>query len=370
MLRLKLILITLLTSQVNICQQTIDGSIFHDGIQRQYKLYIPASYNSNNSVPLVFSFHGLTSNANLNFFYTKFHEIADTAGFILVHPQGTLNAIGVPHWNVGVLGSTNSDDIGFTDALIDSVMTNYNIDENRIYTCGMSNGGFLSFLLGCQLSHRFAAIASVTGSMTFTTYNQCNPVHPTPVLQIHGTLDPTVPYNGSSLSMKPINDVLAYWVNENNCNPNPIVTPVPNINLMDGSIAEHINYHSGDNGSAVEHYKIIGGAHDWPGAWGNQDVDASVEIWRFFYRYNLQNLISYSTARPINEFLKVFPTASYGEIYVNYNANSRYSIYNLNGVLIKWGEIYSGENKINLKTINKGLYFIQIDNVNKRFIIL
>ena len=61
---------------------------------------------------------------------------------------------------------------------------------------------------------------------------------------------------------------------------------------------------------------------------------------------------------------------SYGEIYVNYNANSRYSIYNLNGVLIKWGEIYSGENKINLKTINKGLYFIQINNVNKRFIIL
>ena len=128
-MKFKLILFSLLISQITICQQTIDDSIFHDGIQRQYKLYIPASYNSNQSAPLVLSFHGLTSNANLNFFYTKFHEIADTAGFILVHPQGTLNSMGVPHWNVGILGSTNADDIGFTDALIDSIMTNYNIDD-------------------------------------------------------------------------------------------------------------------------------------------------------------------------------------------------------------------------------------------------
>ena len=70
------------------CQQTIDGTIYHDGYHREYKLYMPASYNSNTDVPLVFSFHGLTSNANLNFLYTKFHEIADTAGFILVHPRG------------------------------------------------------------------------------------------------------------------------------------------------------------------------------------------------------------------------------------------------------------------------------------------
>ena len=69
-------------------------------------------------------------------------------------------------------------------------------------------------------------------------------------------------------------------------------------------------------------------------------------------------------------FLKVFPTVSYGEINVDYNVNSRYSIYNQNGVLIKKGEIYSGENKIDLKTINKGLYLIKVNNETEKFILL
>ena len=90
MLKFKLILIALLISQENKCQQTIDGSILHDGIQRQYKLYIPASYNSNNSVPLVFSFHGLTSNANFfslskDFFVEEDrHQISGLSQILLI----------------------------------------------------------------------------------------------------------------------------------------------------------------------------------------------------------------------------------------------------------------------------------------------
>jgi len=347
-------------------QQTINSSIFHDGNQREYKLYIPASYNSNTNVPLVFSFHGLTSNANLNFLYTKFHEIADTAGFILVHPQGMLLQ-GVPHWNVGLSGFSNIDDLGFTNALLDTIISQYSIDQSRIYTCGMSNGGYMSFLLGCQLSSRFAAVASVTGSMTNSIYNQCNPSHPTPVLQIHGTMDPTVLYNGNFTS-KPIEDVIQYWVNFNNCHATPTITNLPDLVSTDGSTVIHYEYSGGNNGSEVVHFKVINGGHDWPGAWGNQDINASVEIWRFFSNYNLQNLISSSSNNATNHILKVFPTVSYGEINVDYNANTRYSIYNLNGVLIKKGEIYSGENKIDLKTINKGIYYLKVNNETKRFI--
>lgn len=350
------------------CQQTIDGTIYHDGYHREYKLYIPASYNSNTAVPLVFSFHGLTSNANLNFLYTKFYEIADTAGFILVHPQGVLLQ-GIPHWNVGLSGFSNVDDIGFTVALLDTIISQYSIDQSRIYTCGMSNGGYMSFLIGCQLSSRFAALASVTGSMSNSVYNQCNPTHPTPVLQIHGTMDPTVLYNGNFTS-KPIEDVIQYWSNYNNCNSTPIITSVPDLISWDGSTVIHYEYGGGNNGSVVEHFKVINGGHDWPGAWGNQDINASVEIWRFFSNYNLQNLISSSSNNATNDILKVFPTVSYGEINVDYNVNSRYSIYNLNGVLIKKGEIYSGENKIDLKTLNKGLYLIKVNNETEKFILL
>ena len=162
-------------------QQTINGTITHDNLQRDYIMYIPASYNSANPVPLVFCFHGYSSNASTNFTYTNFKGIADTAGFIVVHPQGTLLQ-GVTHWNVGgwTLAST-VDDVGFTNALIDSISSDYSINSDRVYSTGMSNGGYMSFLLACQLSNRFAAVASVTGSMTPQTYNACNTTHPTPI---------------------------------------------------------------------------------------------------------------------------------------------------------------------------------------------
>ena len=88
---------------------------------------------------------------------------------------------------LGYQDSLVLDDVGFTNALMDTLISQYNIDQSRIYACGMSNGGYMSFLLGCQLSHRVAAIASITGSMTLSTFNNCNHQRPVPVLQIHGT---------------------------------------------------------------------------------------------------------------------------------------------------------------------------------------
>ena len=147
-------------------QTFIYDSIPFQGNYRSYYAYIPASYNSNVAAPLVFSFHGYGSSAAVNYQYTQFHAIADTAGFILIHPQGSsLN--GTSHWNVGgwTLGST-ADDVSFTSLLLNIFETNYSIDQNRIYSTGMSNGGYMSFKLACELNEKFAAVASVTGSMT------------------------------------------------------------------------------------------------------------------------------------------------------------------------------------------------------------
>ena len=276
-------------------QQTIEGSITHDEMQREYILYLPASYSGLEPVPLVLNFHGYGSNANDQMWYGDFRSIADTAGFIVVHPQGTVFD-GYTHWNVGgwIVGSP-IDDVGFTAALIDSLAVAYNIDPLRIYATGMSNGGFMSFLLACQLGDRIAAIGSITGSMTPETYNECNPQHPIPILQMHGTTDSTVPYNGTIWS-EPIEDVIQYWVDNNNCYTAPTITPLPDIDPDDGSTVELYVYDGGDNGISVRHYRIIGGGHTWPGtAFGgpgtNYDIDASVEIWDFFSRYDLNGLI-------------------------------------------------------------------------------
>ncbi|UOQ74047.1 hypothetical protein MUN79_09220 [Hymenobacter cellulosilyticus] len=122
----------------------------------------------------------------------------------------------------------------------------------------MSNGGFMSYELACKLSNRVAAIGSVTGSIVRSRLGACTPQHPVPVIEIHGTADNTVPYNGNIL-FTPIPAVVDYWVRFNGCSTTPVVTAVPNTNTTDGSTAERYVYSGGRNGSVVEHYKIIDG---------------------------------------------------------------------------------------------------------------
>ena len=273
-------------------QQTINGSIIHDNLQRDYILYVPALYNATNPTPLVFNFHGYTSNAFDQMWYGDFRSIADTAGFIIAHPMGSLDNSGITHWNVGWGGST-VDDIGFTAALIDSLSANYNINQDRIYSTGMSNGGYFSYHLACNLSTKIAAIASVTGAMSQYTQTICNPSHPTPVMEIHGTADLTVPFND-------IISGLGYWRSYNNCNPIADTTIIPDLVLGDWSTVEHIVFDNGDNGVTTELFKVINGEHTWPGSnfssgVTNYDINASAEIWRFFSKYDINGLINSST---------------------------------------------------------------------------
>ena len=298
---------------LSVGQQTINASINHDGLQRDYILYVPASYSPGTQAPLVFNFHGYTSNATQQMWYGNFRSIADTEGFIVVHPEGTLDNSGVAHWNVG-WGASTVDDIGFTSALIDSISAEYSINQNRIYSTGMSNGGFMSYQLACELSDRIAAIASVTGSMNIGWFNSCNPNHPIPVMEIHGTLDPTVPYSSSSFT-ESIPNIMDYWVNFNNCNSNAVVTAVLNTSTSDGCTAKHQLWENGSNGATVEHYKIIGGEHSWPGALfpngvTNQDINASEKIWEFFNKYDVNGLITTTstnniTAKELPELIKI-----------------------------------------------------------------
>ena len=289
---MKRILFLLVLPLFAFSQQTINGSISHGGLQRDYILYVPAIYNASNPTPLVFNFHGYTSNANDQMWYGDFRSIADTVGFIIVHPMGTLDNSGITHWNVGWGGST-VDDIGFTTALIDSLSADYNIEQDRIYSTGMSNGGYFSYHLACNLSTKIAAIASVTGTMSQFTYNNCNPQHPTPVMEIHGTADAVVDYSS-------IPNVMDYWVIYNQCDTQSVFTSIPNINTLDGCTAEHFVWKNGLNGVEVEHFKIVGGGHTWagtafPSSGTNYDINASTEIWRFFSKYDINGLINSST---------------------------------------------------------------------------
>jgi len=361
----------LFLSYFSFAQQTISSSITHNGIQRDYIIYIPAIYSTLGDVPLVFNFHGYTSNAASQMFYGDFRSIADTAGFIIVHPQGTLDNNSTTHWNIPGWNISNSDDVGFTNNLLDTLIATYNIDTSKVYSTGMSNGGFFSFLLACEMSDRIAAVASVTGGMTSTMINNCNATHPTPVMQIHGTSDNVVAYNGSVIT-EPIDNVVNFWVNYNNCLSTPTITDLADVNTSDGSTVKWFQYLGGDNGSEVEHYKIAGGAHTWPGSaisnpGTNYDFDASAKIWEFFLRYDINGQVStVSNSSIINDVssLKFFPNPTSDLINIkidNFIRPLDYQLSNVTGQIIETGVFYSDTEQLYLNTLEAGLYFITIE---------
>lgn len=369
------LLFSLCLPLLSIGQQTIDGSITFAGIQRDYILYVPEIYTPGEAVPLILNFHGYTSNAFEQLNYGDFRPIADTAGFIVVHPMGTVDLLGNTHWNVG-WGTSSVDDLGFTAALIDSLSAKFSINKDRIYSTGMSNGGFMSYHLACELSERIAAIASVTGTMNVNQPATCSPGHPMPVMEIHGTADATVPYTGNFLfGTTPA--AVAYWVNYNNCESTPSITAIPDTDGGDGCTAEHQVYTGGNNGSTVEHFKIINGEHTWPGsAFGglgtNQDIDACNEIWRFFSKYDIHGLINTTSVADVNltKTVSVFPNPANDAMTILWpgSETADYTVSSLTGQLVQKGSLSTGKNEIDLTSVVPGMYMMTIGQQVIKFV--
>ncbi len=276
-----------------------------EGVERNYLTYVPATLPQGSPAPVVLVLHGFTQTAQGIMNYTGFNAIADAGGFIAVYPNG-INL----SWNVG-FSSSGTNDIGFLNALIDTLNIKYPINLDRVYACGMSNGGFMSYRLACELSHRIAAIASVTGSMTTQTFNDCNPERPVPIMEIHGTSDLIVNYNGAT-GIKSIPAVMEYWAGQNACPAIPETTLLPDV-INEGSRVERSIYQPCAQQSEVVLLKVIDGGHTWPGSTNsgfgntNRDINASQEIWDFFNRFSLSG--NPNAAGEVDKMLniRVFP---------------------------------------------------------------
>lgn len=296
MKRIFLPFIIALLSVVTACAQTtVIDSFQSDGVWRSYRLYVPANYNATAQHPLILNMHGLGSNSFEQQYYSNFMPIADTAQFLMAYPQG-LSVNGTAYWNVGIPLTPQTNDVKFLSALIDTLSKRYVVDAQRVFATGMSMGGYMSHYLALKLNNKIAAIASVTGTMDPSVYATASPGRAVPMMQIHGTADPTVPYTGNSTGIN-IDTLVAFWVRNNQCSPTPIYSTVPDVNTMDGCTAEHYVWTGGRHGSTCEFYKIIGGGHTWPGApvaigVTNQDFNASAEIWRFFRGYKLNQFLA------------------------------------------------------------------------------
>jgi len=252
--------------------------IEHDGLLREYIVYVPSSYDGKKEIPVVLNFHGYAGLASDYLKYADMRPQAEKDTFLLVYPQGAcLN--GFSHWNAALPGGDNKsdvDDIGFIRALLGDLNTDYNLDEERIYACGYSNGGMMSYALACYESDRIAAVGSISGALLDQSA-ACSPSHPIPIINLHGTSDDVLAYNGGSDFIS-VQSTIDFWVEFNEASKSAAIATDRNI--------EHQVYSNDMTGVSVEHYKYNGEGHIW---FKNeyQGSNASQLVWDFFSKYDI-----------------------------------------------------------------------------------
>jgi polyhydroxybutyrate depolymerase len=266
--------------------------------ERSYLLTVPTAHDGTTPRPLVVDFHGFGEGAQVHTLMSELSPVAEAEGFVAVFPHGT----GTPvRWNTNPDLAANPD-LQFVDALLDQLATDLCVDRAEVYAMGLSNGAFMTSVVGCTLSDRFAAIAPVAGAIR---PSPCAATRPVPMLAFHGTQDPILRFNGgvgpiggpTTTSPTPPDldgpgfpANVAAWADANGCEPTATDTPITDEVL-------HRVYSCPDDAD-VEFLIILGGGHTWPGSafsasiasivgHTTMDIHASEESWDFFTRFQL-----------------------------------------------------------------------------------
>ncbi|HLI06479.1 MAG TPA: PHB depolymerase family esterase [Ktedonobacteraceae bacterium] len=265
---------------------SVTQTLSSGGIDRSYLLHIPTGYKDTVEQPLVLNFHGHGSNASQQQYRTGFSQLANAYDFIVAYPQG---AIGPDHrtgWDTGPRRDPHTNDVLFVSNLLTHLEESWCINPERIYATGFSNGGGMTYVLACKMADRFAAVASVSGSYP-PVPGGCNPARPVPIMELHGTADRTVPYNGSSAKgYPPITQWLQQWAERDGCDRRPVTF------FNEGNVTGERWVGCRDNVTII-HYTIDGMGHMWPRHLiirtrnGAVPFDATNLIWSFFQSYRL-----------------------------------------------------------------------------------
>jgi polyhydroxybutyrate depolymerase len=258
-----------------------NGTIVSSGERREYLLHVPRNLDRTKPAALVISLHGAGGWPALQRDLSRWDDLADREGFIVVYPAGR-DTPGPRVWNM-----IGERDPRYIVDLIDKLRAEYNIDPRRIYANGLSNGGGMCFALSCRMPDRFAAIGMV-GAALLLPSTWCKSTQPVPMIGIHGLRDPVAPYRGGSswiaTDFAPFLPFGADWARRNRCAPS-----AQDVEIRDGVTRRE--YKQCANDATVVLYTLRDGGHTWPGGaelpeWflGKtiKDFDADAEMWRFF----------------------------------------------------------------------------------------
>ena len=263
------------------------GTLVDGGMNREYIYYHPPTAPAN--CALVFVCHGYTGTAQGIMGYSNFNQVADEHGFAVCYPQGIEDSFGNTFFNVGYDFQNNEtvDDVAYLQNLNTYFQSTYSLDADKVFCTGMSNGGDLCYLLACQASETFRAVAPISGMIMQNIMDVCNPSSEVAILEIHGTNDNVTYFDGDPNNIDgwgaypSIPETITFF---NNLFGLQLLSTenLPNINTNDGSTVSSEKYGAANSCTEVWLYTVQGGGHDWPGAFGNMDIEASREAWLFF----------------------------------------------------------------------------------------
>ncbi len=268
-------------------------SFEHGGATRQYRVHVPASYRDDTPRPLLLVFHGGGGNMDIQADDRYYGQIsqAEQAGYIVAFPNGYSRFGGkLATWNAGHCcggaRDTQSDDVGFVREVVARLKRQLNIDAQRIFASGISNGAMMSYRLACEMPDTFRAIAAVAGTDNTTV---CTPSRPVSILHIHARDDELVLFNGGAgresdkvTAFVSVPDSIAKWVKLDACQPAP-----QRVLSTAGAYCEA--YTGCQGGTQVQLCVTESGGHSWPGGQkprgGTQPssaIKATELIWDFF----------------------------------------------------------------------------------------
>ncbi len=231
---------------------------------------VPAGYSSENPAPLIVLLHGYTSSGAMQDGYMGFSKLADQYGFLLVAPDGNREPGGDENrfWNASDaccdFFSTEVDDSAYVADIIKEVKAQFTVDNNRIYLVGHSNGGFMSYRAAYEHSNTIAAIASLAGATHIEERDApANPVH---VLQIHGTADGTIAYEGSHILQNYYPSALETvqrWAKYNGCKAEGEARELRDlVSMLEGHESSTVVFKQGCKaGGSAELWTIADGSH-------------------------------------------------------------------------------------------------------------
>lgn len=244
-----------------------------DGETRNYQLYVPDNVQAN--CPLVLSLHGANGHSTDRSPFRT--DVADKEGCIVVYPQGKTTdfPIGFGGSTTGWTASGEENfDVKFLKAVIDDVASNYQIDRKRIYCCGFSNGGMMTYAMSNACSDVIAAFASISGYPINEFHLRHTGDRPVPFLHIHGKNDDFVLYE----KMPTIVDEMVARLGAN---------PVPVKTTVSGKYTKSV-YKAGEGSFPYVYYEIDGMGHNDFTA-NTEDGNSAQTMWNFFEQYTLDS---------------------------------------------------------------------------------